>query len=261
MADRPRHDDWWVASDGRWYPPSLSPEEDASGSSDLPKGGSGISSSFTLVVSISLSVASAILAGAAYAGLRYASALQKFSGELSDSESDALGSVELTWASWTGLGLLALVLTGVLVIGWTFSASRSLDDRGPTGRRWRGAWTIGSWLIPFGNLILPKLVFNEIERIAQVPYEDVPIDEQWQNYTRSQHGDLWWLLWIGGVIPSQVTQIMIGDPGSDAGQLAIMVNISSFTFALFAGAGIALALLVRRIERSSRTSSSAGQGR
>jgi hypothetical protein len=252
MADRPRNDDWWLASDGRWYPPDLDPDADASSVSDRQDGASGISSSFTSVVSITLSVASAILAGAAYVGLRYASALQKYSGELSDPEKESLGSVELTWASWTALGLLALILTGVLVIGWTYSASRSLDNRGPIGRRWRGGWTIASWLIPFANLVLPKLVFNEIERIAQVPYEHVPIGEEWRTYPRSQLGNAWWLLWIGGVIPSQLIQIVIGDPTGDAGRLAIMVNISSFTYALFAGAGIALALLVRRIERSSR---------
>lgn len=261
MADRPRSDDWWLASDGRWYPPDLDPSEDAAISPDQQDHGSAISPTFTRVVSIALSFASVILAATAYAGLRYASALQKYAGELSDAEAEALALIELTWAGWTAVGLLALILTGVLVIGWTYSASRALDKRGPIGRRWRGHWTIGSWLIPFGNLILPKLVFNEIERIAQVPYEHVPIGEQWRTYPRSQHGDLWWLLWIGGLIPSQLIQIMIGNPAGDAGRLAIMVNISSFTFALFAGAGIALASLVRRIERSSHAISSEGQGR
>jgi hypothetical protein len=261
MADRPQNNDWWLASDDRWYPPHLDPGEDSASLPNQQDDGSSISSSFTLVVSIALSFASAILAGAAYAGLRYASALHKYSGELSDAETESLALTELTWANWTVGGLAVLIFTGAMVIGWTHSASRALDNRGPIGRRWRGGWTIGSWLIPFGNLILPKLVFNEIERIAQVPYGHVPIGEQWRTYPRSQHGDLWWLLWIGGLIPSQVIQIMIGDPASDTGRLAIMVNISSFTFALFTGAGIALALLVRRIERSSHRSSSAGQGR
>lgn len=252
MADRPRNDDWWLASDGRWYPPDLGPDADAPSFAGKPSDASVISSSFTMVVSIALSVASAILAGATFSGLRYASALQKYTGELSDPEKEALGSVELTWASWTALALLMLVLTGVLVIGWTYSASRSLDNRGPIGRRWRGGWTIGSWLVPLANLVLPKFVFNEIERIAQVPYGQVPIGEEWRAYPRSQLGDLWWLLWIAGAIPSQLTQIIVGDPTGDAGRLTIMVNISSFTYALFAGAGIALALLVRRIERSSR---------
>ena len=261
MADRPQNDDWWLASDGRWYPPDLDPGEDGPSTSDPQDSASAISSSFTSVVSIALSFASVILVVAAYSGFRYSSALQDYSGELSDPEKEALSSVELSWASWTVLGLLALILTGVLVVGWTYSASRSLDSRGPIGRRWRGWWTIGSWLIPFGNIVIPKLVFNEIERIAQVPYRHVPIGEQWRTYPRSWNGDLWWLLWIGGVIPSQFIQIMIGDPAGDAGRLAIMVNINSFTYAFFAGAGIALTLLVRRIERSSRASSSAGRGR
>ena len=56
-------------------------------------------------------------------------------------------------------------------------------------------------------------------------------------------------------------RVLLGDPAGDAGRLAIMVNINSFTYAFFAGAGIALALLVRRIERSSRAVNSAGRGR
>ncbi|GMQ93582.1 MAG: hypothetical protein BMS9Abin12_1061 [Acidimicrobiia bacterium] len=252
MADRPRDDDWWLASDGRWYPPDLGPDADAVSLPEQQGSASSISPAFTLVTTIALSITSAILAGAAYAGLRYASALQKFSGELSESEKDALASVELTWASWTALALLTLILTGVLVIGWTYSISRSLDSRSPIGRRWRGGWTIGAWLIPIANLVLPKLMLNEIEKIAQVPYAGVPVGEEWRRYSRSQLGDLWWLLWLGGVVPSQMVQLVIGNPAEDAGRLAIMVNITAFTYVMFAGAGIALALLVRRIESSSR---------
>lgn len=211
-----------------------------------------IPSTLTLVLSIALSVTSAVLAGAAYSGMRYASALQKFSGTLSDRETESLEPVELVWASWSALGLLLLIFTGVLVIVWTHATSRSLDNRGPIGRRWRGGWTIGAWLIPLANLVIPKLVFNEVEKIAQVPYGGAPIGEEWRTRPRSQLGDLWWLLWIGGVIPSQLIQIVVGDPTGDAGRLAIMLNINSLTYALFAGAGIALAFLVRQIERFSR---------
>jgi hypothetical protein len=78
------------------------------------------------------------------------------------------------------------------------------------------------------------------------------VGDSWRDYSRFQLGDLWWLLWIGGVIPSQITQILLGDPASDVGRLAILVSISSFTYALFAGAGVTLVFLIRRIERSSR---------
>jgi hypothetical protein len=252
MADRPRDNDWWLASDGKWYPPDLDPGDGTPGSLEERRSVSDISRRFTMVVAVALSLASVVLVGAAYAGLQYATALQKFSGELTDAETESLASTELTWAGWTAFALLLLVLTGILVMSWTFITSRALDNRGPIGRRWRGGWTIGAWLIPFANLVLPKFVFNEIERIAQVPYRGVPVGEEWRGYQRFSVGDLWWLLWLGGVIPSQVTQILLGDPASDAGRLAILVNISSFTYALFAGAGIALVFLINRIERSSR---------
>jgi hypothetical protein len=252
MADRPRDDGWWLASDGKWYPAELGPGETPPEPTSTRRRATDISRRLTTVVIVSLSVASVVLAGAAIAGFGYASALQKFSGELSDAERDSIESVEIAWAGWTGLGLLLLIVTGVLVVSWTFSASKALDARGPIGRRWRGGWTIGAWLIPFANLLLPKLVFNEIEKIAQVPFGQVPVGEDWREYPRFQLGDLWWLLWIGGVIPSQITQFLLGDPASDAGRLAILVNISAFTYALFAGAGVTLVFLIRRIGRSSR---------
>ncbi len=252
MADRPRNDDWWLASDGKWYPSDLGPGDSIPQSESTQRVASDISRSLTILVGVALSVASVVLLGASIAGFGYASALQKFSGKLSDAERGSIEAVELTWAGWTGLALLLLLVTGVLVIIWTYSASKALDARGPLGRRWWGAWTIGAWLIPFANLVLPKLVFDEIEKIAQVPYGNVPVGDSWRDYSRFQLGDLWWLLWIGGVIPSQITQILLGDPASDAGRLAILVNISSFTYALFAGAGVTLVFLIRRIERSSR---------
>jgi hypothetical protein len=252
MADRPRDDDWWLASDGKWYPAELGPGDMPEEPPLTKRVATEISRPFTVVVGIALSIASVVLVAAAIAGFGYASALQKYAGELSDSERDSLEAVELTWAGWTGLALLLLVITGVLVMTWTYRTSKALDARGPIGRRWRGAWTIGAWLIPFANLVLPKLVFNEIEKVAQVPYGDVPVAEAWRTYPRFQIGDLWWLLWIGGVVPSQITQILLGDPASDAGRLAVLVNISSFTYTLFAGAGITLVLLTRRIERTSR---------
>jgi hypothetical protein len=252
MADRPRDDDWWLASDGKWYPAALGPADAPEIPAGTIRAATEISRSLTVVVGAVLSIASVVLVVAAIAGFSYASALQKFSGDLLDSERDSLKAVELAWAGWTGLALLLLVITGVLVMVWTYRTSKALDARGPIGRRWRGWWTVGAWLIPFANLALPKLVFNEIEKVAQVPYEDVPVGEAWRSYSRSQIGDLWWLLWLGGVVPSQLTQILLGDPASDAGRLAILVNISSFTYILFAGAGITLVLLTRRIERSSR---------
>jgi hypothetical protein len=252
MADRPRDDDWWLASDGKWYPADIGPGDSLPQAPTARRAASDISRSFTVVVEVALAVASVVLVAASVAGFGYASALQKFSGVLSDAENGSLESVELTWAGWTGLALLLLVATGLLVMAWTYTTSRALDARGPIGRRWRGAWTVGAWLIPFANLVLPKLVFDEIEKIAQVPYGNVPVGDAWRDYSRFQLGDLWWLLWIGGVIPSQITQILLGDPGSDAGRLAILVSISSFTYALFAGAGVALVFLIRRVERSSR---------
>ena len=250
MADRPRESDWWLASDGKWYPPDLESEPAGTDAPGRPVRRTTVAATHTTAVSVMLVVASAALLGSAYSGFRYASSLQKYSGVLSDADTASLESVELIWASWSALAIFFLVVTGGLVIRWTYLTSRRLDGHGPIGRRWRGGWAIGGWLIPIANLVLPKLVCDEIERIAQVPFADVPIGEEWRSYSHSQLGDLWWLLWIGGVIPSQAVQFMLGDPAADAGRLSVVLTVNSISHAMFAGAGVALAMLLLRIDRS-----------
>lgn len=148
--------------------------------------------------------------------------------------------------------MFALVITGVVLLMWTFQTSRAFDHRGATGRRWRGAWTIGSWFVPFASFVLPKLVFNELERISRVPFTGDEIGEAWKDETRSAVGDLWWLLWIVGLFSYQATQVLLSDPGVDAGTSAVAASLSGVSHAVLAGAGVALVLVVRRIESDSR---------
>ncbi|WIM95853.1 DUF4328 domain-containing protein [Actinoplanes oblitus] len=68
-----------------------------------------------------------------------------------------------------GLGIVSLGVLGVFVftvvafLSWLHRASTNLWN---TGHRlkWRPGWTVGAWLIPVANLVLPLLVFREIDR-------------------------------------------------------------------------------------------------
>ncbi len=249
MADRPRHDDWWLASDGKWYPPELSPGAETAAVDPARHDGGGPVHRLTTVLATSLSLTSALFAGAAYSALRYGAALQEFSGDISDFDQESLAPTELAWAGWTASALLMLAASGVLLITWAFRVSKILDLREPEGRRWRGGWVIGGWFIPFANLVLPKLMFNELERVAQVPNDGLAVGDRWRSLSQSRLSDAWWLLWLAGVLPSQIVQLSVGDPGRDAASLSRIVNASAFSYVMFVGAGVLLAMLVRRIEQ------------
>jgi hypothetical protein len=254
MSDRPREDGWWLASDGKWYPPELASDQPEGTPSDAAPveavSDSVISSMFTRVVGGLLTGTAVLMLVSSFFGFRYAADLRSGKAVLSSQVEDVTSS-EIAYSGWLSVAVLMFVITGVVVIVWTYKTSKVLDAREATGRRWRGAWTIWSWMIPFANLVLPKLVFNEIEKIAQVPYSGEGVEASWKAMTRTRLADVWWLLWIGGVLLSQVAAVVNLGTVSE-GTFATSVTLTSLSYIFFAAAGIALALVTRRIEMFSR---------
>jgi hypothetical protein len=254
MADRPRDDEWWLASDGKWYPPELASDarDGALPGSASPEAtpGTVVPSVFTNVVGGLLTATSILMVVSSFFGLRYAGDLRSGRAVVSPGAED-VGASEITYTGWLSIALLMFVITGVVVLVWTYKTSKMLDARGATQRRWRGGWTIWSWIIPFANFVIPKLVFNEIEKISQTQYLGEPIGFSWKQMTRTRLADVWWLLWVGGVLLSQMSAV-VNLGGEDEGTLATSVTMTSVSYVFFAAAGVALALVLRRIEMFSR---------
>jgi len=252
MADRPRDDTWWIASDGKWYPPSLQPDPTAERvlavEPALPsRGSSTVPSVLVRIVTAALAATSAAFAVAALLGLRYGSVLRSTSSSAEDRS-----LAEGLFLGWSTLALFAMVATGVIVLAWTFQTSKAFDARGPENRRWRGAWTIGAWFVPLASFILPKLVFNELEKISQVPFTGDDVGDRWKEEARSGLGDLWWLLWVVGLFMYQMAQVFLTDPTVDPDTVAVASSISGVSHAVLAAAGVALVFVVRRIDSASR---------
>ncbi|MEN8239847.1 MAG: DUF4328 domain-containing protein, partial [Actinomycetota bacterium] len=127
----------------------------------------------------------------------------------------------VTWAVWTGLkdgstsisdmievdagafgsSILAstwMWVTGILFIVWFFQAYRAAESRGAIGTKWSGGWAIGAWFIPFANLVIPKLVMNEVDRMSNPLAGAPPIEQQWKQMRRLVISDLWWILMVLG---------------------------------------------------------------
>jgi hypothetical protein len=51
-----------------------------------------------------------------------------------------------------------------LVMGWLYAARRNVDAFAAAAPRWSAGWTIGAWLIPVANYVLPALVIADVLR-------------------------------------------------------------------------------------------------
>ncbi|WP_436526483.1 DUF4328 domain-containing protein [Actinoplanes sp. HUAS TT8] len=67
--------------------------------------------------------------------------------------------------AFAGYGAVFL-FTAVTFLVWLHRASANLWNTGHA-MKWRPGWTIGAWLIPLANLVLPLLVFREVDRSAR----------------------------------------------------------------------------------------------
>jgi hypothetical protein len=247
MADRPRNDDWWLASDGKWYPPELHPAaEPVNGGVSSVGDQTSISRGLTNAVSILVAVASSLLSVAAFFGFRFSGEARELGDTASDLSRDPTAS-ELAYAGWFLLAGVLLAIAAVTSVVWVYTSSRAGDQRGASGRTWRGGWTIGSWVIPIGNLVLPKLVFNELERIFQVPYLGIPIEDGWRAYERTTLADLWWALWVAGSVVSIGGVFLTPADGANGDTLATSVMLTSLTMLMTAASGVFFILVVRRI--------------
>jgi Domain of unknown function (DUF4328) len=71
-----------------------------------------------------------------------------------DTRQQLLGVVE-------GLVLLA---GAIVFIGWLHAAYWNVDVVAPSERRFGHGWAIGSWFVPFFNLVRPKSIVNDVWR-------------------------------------------------------------------------------------------------
>jgi len=108
-------------------------------------------------------------------------------------------------AFWVGLA------AGGLTIVWWYRAYQVVAAARPTGRTWSARWAVGSWFIPFANMVIPKLVLNEIDRISRAAESG---DADWRREPLTLLPHWWWFFWVGGLVLTLV------GVGISAGEMA-----------------------------------------
>ena len=250
-SDRQIAPDWWQASDGRWYPsdgasPSLGVRQSAgSGRRTVSGGLSGTLQGF-LWVNGALAVGGAT---SALGGLVAYSDWENSSTALSEraafrSMVDADEAVQ-TFAS---LGVLPGLVTFILMVIWVNQSHKASQQRWTGDRKWGSGWTVGAWFIPAANLILPKLVMSETERIGAAASADgAPVADGWQKRQVSGVGTMWWVLFVISLLVARFGVSLTTDVDDDVwGVGYLLLFLGQATLAIAAVLG---ALYVRKVSR------------
>ena len=156
---------------------------------------------------------------------------------------DRLGGADVALSLISLLqGVLEIALA-VLFIIWFYRAYKNLRAlRAPEPRRNSG-WTIGAWFVPILQLVLPKLMLNEVWRGSE---PDRALDAGPVTVPAFHH--LWWATWVAGYligiwigVDSGIESAFSGGAGTTtSGALSVASSV------LYAVAAMLGALVVRR---------------
>lgn len=185
MSDQREGEGWWIASDGKWYPPESRPA--AVPASAAPPPGTRAGAPQQRFLSFGLTRWTA--------GLLRVDAVLVVALLLSP----GFASMRTTASIWSLLTLSGL-LTAVLVLVWMYQAYEAASSRGPTERKWSGGWAVGGWFLPLASFVIPKLVLNEIDRMSHPDAGPPPIEARWRSLPRLPASDVWWVLSLGSAL-------------------------------------------------------------
>lgn len=206
MSDTTQGPGWWLASDGRWYPPHLAP-----GAADGSWAGPGpgwdpyrtapstvspqLALALRIVFWIMVGVSAIRLLMALVGWIAYAS----FHGDPSRSSYDRWRTVDGVTNAWGLLVTLTALALLVLVIVWSWQAHRTVTDLGARPS-WRIGWTIGAWFACCAAIILPKLVLDAIEKGALAPRHGGRVTARWDVRPTAAIGWVWWVALVGSFV-------------------------------------------------------------
>lgn len=147
------------------------------------------------------------------------------------------------------IGLLQSVLsiaTAVIFIIWFYRAYENLRAVSGAGPKRSSGWTIGAWFVPILDLVLPKLMLDDVWRSSEPDPARHPSEARVPAFHH-----LWWWIWVAAFLLSMAVGVesaissyesALSGPVGTTVSGAVAVGAS----ALYAVAAVLGALVVRR---------------
>jgi hypothetical protein len=216
MSDVQQGPGWWMASDGKWYPPQgeqLPPPpppgfpQYTNPAGNFSQRTESVSQGLSVWLQVLLYISAGLTAVAALMIPSVISAAQNYDDASSGSSGRAFNdwiNAEDRFAAFFGLYILVAIPVFVLLIVFLHRAHKSTQTLWAGHRKWSQGWAVGSWFIPFANFIIVPQVFREIDRIASSPRNAGRVDDGWQRSKGNPQLILWWVFYGVGTILSYV---------------------------------------------------------
>ncbi len=205
--DRARGGEWWLASDGQWYPPETHPDHRTSppswqppqtpsappvvGPAAKPYRSPARLGRVLQVVLVLLTMLGAVALGSSVA--EYLTIGRLIDDPLSVTVADVQASDDrqmVLW--WTQLAAVAVV--ALVFIAWTYRLYRNLPALG-VRPRFAPGWAIGGWFVPIMGLWRPKQIIDDIWR-GTAPERSTPGGK----VAVSPLVHLWWAVYLAGIV-------------------------------------------------------------
>jgi hypothetical protein len=186
------------------------------------------------------SIVVAILVAVAALGNSAATAILAIRGPSTGSES--------TTPDLVMLPALLYLTAGIAFVTWQHRARANLDSFGVRGLKWSPGWTVGGWLLPVANLVIPIQVLNEIDKASA----KVAAGTEWGAESReaSDGGrrivSLWGVFWVLDFVFGTVPAFLSG---------SVLVTVDILAVVSELGAGLLAILLVLRITANQESAS------
>ena len=136
--------------------------------------------------------------------------------------------------------LVVLVATGVAFIAWAVRAYRNLPALGIEDRRYWTIWLVIGWLIPGANLLVPKLLVDDLWR-ASSPNARIGGGDEWQRRPVASLVNQWWCSFL--LTPAVVVlTVVVARGGIDAFDRRIAVGAACTAAAV----GVVIAAVAAR---------------
>ena len=197
-------EDWWLASDGEWYPPETHPSRQVSSPGGKPPqiarahlwGAKPYRSPARLGRTLQIAVLLLVILGAIVIGSSVVEYLlldrladDPLTVTVADLEAAADRQSVLAWAQVAGLVIVAIVL-----IAWTNRLYLNLPALGVEPRFALG-WAIGGWFVPIMNFWRPKQVIDDIWRGTAPDHST-----RGSKTAVSPLLHVWWAVWLFGLL-------------------------------------------------------------